>query len=772
MKKPEIPDCEELRIQDLRSLALLDTKPEETFEAVTKLVKHFFDVPICAISLVDRERQWFKSIQGLDVCETGRDVSFCGHTILQEGIFFVEDTLKDKRFCDNPLVVEEPKIRFYAGYPLKSSAGHAIGTLCIIDTKPRHISKEKLSMLKDFVLLIESEIFEKRKSSAYLGVISKIQEMHINGDSQVDLFNEIMIFLLNHTASEQGFIAEVFQHEDNKESLKLHAVTSGLWVDEIKQLGRFESINDLVCKDLDELLVLSKQSKKITTGSDLKNDPIFENMSPVFKSFSSYLGVPIYGKSGLIAVYGLANRRIGYDVRTVESLLAITKVMSSIIESLKNINTIDLMSKKDVLTDTYNRSFFKKHVENIISKSERGDKFCLLMIDIDNFKIINDFYGHLIGDGFLKGFIKRVSPLLKKTDFIARIGGDEFVVVLNNLKKYTDAGLVSERILETSKEPYEINGKTVNGSVSIGLVSYPLSATTYDSLMQYVDLALYESKKTKGVQTFYSKNLDVTFKERLKIEKNIKRGLQNKEFYCVYQPQVDVRTNKIIGIEALLRWNFGSASKEILPKKFISVIEEMDLATELNEYVLNQVLDDCSALAGFNEPLKIAVNISFSITNFKDSLMSLLRQVEEASISDHLRLEFEVTEESVIRTDGFQYSDLKEIMKLLKDSGISLAIDDFGIKHSSINRLIDYDFKTIKIDKSFIDKINSDQSQVARAIINAVVGLSKELGLKVIAEGVESENQALMLQEHGCFVIQGFYFFKPMSIKEVAKLLR
>lgn len=177
MQKPEIPACEAERIQALQALNILDTKPEKTYGNITHIAKVFFDVPIVAISLVDVERQWFKSIQGLDVCETSREVSFCGHTILQEGVFIVEDTLEDCMFRDNPLVTGEPNIRFYAGFPLKDPSGYNIGSLCIIDTKPRKFSKKKLRILKKLCKILEQEFFEKRKSLGYLNEIAKIQEM-------------------------------------------------------------------------------------------------------------------------------------------------------------------------------------------------------------------------------------------------------------------------------------------------------------------------------------------------------------------------------------------------------------------------------------------------------------------------------------------------------------------------------------------------------------------------------------------------------------------
>jgi diguanylate cyclase (GGDEF)-like protein len=747
MNKPEIPSCEKERLKALYSMSILDTPKEATFDAVTKLAKHFFDVPIVAISLVDAERQWFKSIQGLDVCETGRDVSFCGHTILQDEIMVIEDATQDERFHDNPLVTEEPKIRYYAGCPLKSPTGNRLGTLCIIDTKPRHIPIEKLRCLKDLVLLIEKEFFEKRKSAAYLGEIAKMQEMHISGASRGQLFESILGFLIEHTLSEYGFIASVLKDKESAPYLEDCCM-------QIQQSAKGQDANFNALKD--KLTSVWHEGELVVNKKSGDSDLI------------SYIGVPIHSNDGVIAIYGLANRSGGYDSAMIADLLMVTQLIGSIVESSKNIRLMESMSKRDALTGTYNRLYLKNYVKQLVKEKKDGDKFCLLMIDLDDFKRVNDYHGHPVGDKLLLDFVSRVKNCLKKFDFIARIGGDEFVVVLDNIKNYSDAGSVAERIIDGASVSYAINGQSVKSTVSVGVVSYPISGSTYDELMRHVDLALYESKKKKNTLTFYSDKLDRRFKKRLRLEELIRQAFREKEFYCYYQPQVDRRGNEIVGIEALLRWR---GKEDMSPTEFVPVIETMGLAEELNQYVLDTVLADMQEVRPSKNPLKVAVNIAFSIDNFKREITSLLQQIKKNPLNPLISLEFEVTESSVIRTDDLQYSELDRITEMLNEADITLAIDDFGIKYSSINRLIDYNFDTIKIDKSFIDRLEGDQSRVAHAIVNAVSGLSAELGLRAIAEGVENENQCEILQGCSCHVMQGFYFYKPLPLDEIVKLV-
>ena len=257
MQKPKLPACETERLQALLSLNILDTKPEDTYNSITELVKIFFDVPIVAVSLVDSERQWFKSIQGLDVCETSREVSFCGHAILSNSILVVEDASKDERFHDNPLVTGEPYIRFYAGFPIKSASGYRVGTLCIIDTKPRKIPYKKLKYLQKYASLIEKEFLEKRKSTGYLKEIAKIQEMYISNASNKQLFDYILSFLLRHTGSEYGFIGSILEDlNTGKPYLKTYAITNIAWDKETREFYKKMLQQDWSLKTFTHYLVI------------------------------------------------------------------------------------------------------------------------------------------------------------------------------------------------------------------------------------------------------------------------------------------------------------------------------------------------------------------------------------------------------------------------------------------------------------------------------------------------------------------------------------
>lgn len=766
MIKPKIPECETERLQALIALNILDTKSEKSYDAITAIAKKFFDVPIVAISLVDAERQWFKSIQGLDVCETSREVSFCGHTILQDEVFLVENALEDERFCDNPLVSGEPKIRFYAGCPVKSASGYRVGTLCIIDTKPRKFSKKKLNVLKDFVTLIEEEFFEKRKSVGYLNEIAKIQEMYISNEEPRKLFNYILSFLLRHTGSEYGFIGAVLQDkEHNLPYLKTYAITNIAWNDETNKFYEENAPQGMEFRNLDTLFGYSLKTGQQVISNQPKTDPRAGGIPKGHPPLNSYLGMPIHGSDGFIAMYGLANRAGGYTQALADDLMAVTQIMSSIIESSANMATVNDMAERDQLTRAYNRYYLRKYVTNIL-ESHKASKHAFMMIDFDNFKKINDYYGHPVGDVVLKLFIQRLDVLFKDRDCIARIGGDEFIIFLENISEYSDAGIIAQRILSLSKQPYKIEGVTVESTVSIGVVCYPEAAASYEELSKKVDLALYQAKQEKNQVVFYSQQLNENFKRKIELEEKIMTAFKQNEFYCVYQPQFDISTQAIVGVEALVRWRH-----DVLPPDFLPAIEAMNLGNQLNLVILEKVIKDFSQNININSPIKLAVNLSFHGKQFQNNIIQLSELLLGAGLPKHLSFEFEITEGNILFSNSDNNIILRDLSDELKHKGVSLAIDDFGTKQSSINRIIEGNFSTIKIDRTYIDKLDTEQSKEAAAVIKAILCLANELNMAVIAEGVETEQQMVALQKLGIHLVQGYLLSEPLSTKQFNDLL-
>lgn len=785
MIKSASKDHELKRLKALHHLNILDTPNEEGYDTITKAIRELYNVPIALVSLTDADRQWFKSNQGMALNQTDRSVSFTPYAILNNDFFIVPDALKDERFANSPLVTGGPKIRFYASYPLRSKDGYRVGALCILDTKPRYIEQSKLEQLKNFALLIEKEFFEKRRTATHLEEIAKIQEHYIRGTDKSQLFDYILKVLLQTTNSEYGFIGGIKLDKFGHKYLKTYAITNVAWNKETQECYNQNAPSGLVFSNLNTLFGHTINTGELVISNDPKNDPrAGHGMPDGHPKLNAYLGAPIYGQTGLVAMYGIANRPGGYNQEIVNDLRTITNTITAIIESTRNIAIIDNMAKRDPLTPTYNRNYFKTKIEELITRNDTNsstheNQFCLMMIDFNDFKSINDYYGHLIGDQLLVELIHRLEPLISKDDFISRIGGDEFTILLNNPENIAQAEKLAEKIVQISKEPYIIERKKIYFSVSIGLVFYPNTGKTFGDLMRRADFALYKAKKNPQQYQFYSDELEKLFNYKKTLEKELIAAIEQKQFYLVYQPQIDTKNNTIYGLEVLARWQHPEG-KEILPNGFIPVIKKLGMSEAFNFYIVNLVTKQLSQhySSGSNPKnpslekiLRISINISPHVQNFSKHLSELIKIISEKQLHPNIQFEFEITEENFMTNDINSEKKLFATLKKLTKANIRLAIDDFGIKHSSISRLVSYDFNTIKIDASFIKKLTLPNANAAKAVISAITYLAKKLNFNVVAEGVETKQQAEILHEIHCYIMQGYYYHKPMSWREVQTLI-
>ncbi|NCT56496.1 MAG: EAL domain-containing protein [Legionella sp.] len=429
------------------------------------------------------------------------------------------------------------------------------------------------------------------------------------------------------------------------------------------------------------------------------------------------------------------------------------------------------MIKKDSLTRLFNRQFIQQKLSEVIEKHRRNKTcFYLLALDLNQFKFINHQYGTRVGDELLVSFSKRVSSFLEPTDFFARIGGDEFLILLgatSNSRQFTNLVSCLEGV---GKKTYELQGKEIVCNLTMGVVCYPSGGKTKEDLLSHVAFALYDAKRKKEPICFFSKKSKQYFEQVMKLESEVKHALTKKEFCMLYQPQVDMMTGHVVGVEALIRWNHPTRGL-LSPDEFISYLEDWNLSEQLNTYVINKVLEDISLLNPEN-PLKVTINVSPKVVDFKQHVAHLvsLVQSKDANLHDrNLQLEFEITESSFSMQNA---SDLNMALLQAKKEGIQCAMDDFGTEFSSINRLTQYQFDTVKIDKVFTQLLDKRSKKSAIAIIHALIQLSKDLKFTLIAEGPETEAQVNALIDIGCVYGQGYYFYKPMLITNVRQLIK
>ena len=432
-------------------------------------------------------------------------------------------------------------------------------------------------------------------------------------------------------------------------------------------------------------------------------------------------------------------------------------------EDITNIkNRKDEMEKMalyDPLTGLENRVLFRTRLEKTIQNAQRNNvKTALLFIDVDNFKEVNDTLGHEAGDTVLKTISERLRTHVRKNDTIARISGDEFTVLLSNINNYADASKVTSNILKSFQNPIRLQSTEIFVTASIGISITPDDSQNMDELIKNADLAMYQAKqKGRNNFQFFCKDMNTEVKRKNTIERELRSAIDNNSFMLRYQPKIQFNSSKIVGAEALIRWQF---SKDEIrnPNDFIPVAEETGLIIPLGQWVIKQAIEDIKLLINENiGHIKISVNLS--PRQIKDPhFVSEVRKLF-ASTPEYIQyFEFEITENAFIDNQPENISRLNE----LRDMGFSMSIDDFGTGYSSLSYLKRLPVDTIKIDRAFIMDLPDDKNNAE--ITSAVIAMAHKLKLNVVAEGVENEAQAAFLKSIQCDLAQGFYYGKPMPL--------
>jgi diguanylate cyclase (GGDEF)-like protein/PAS domain S-box-containing protein len=420
----------------------------------------------------------------------------------------------------------------------------------------------------------------------------------------------------------------------------------------------------------------------------------------------------------------------------------------------------------DMLTNLPNRTLFKERLERSIIESKRHQKnFALFFLDLDQFKKINDSLGHHIGDEVLIEVAKRLQSSLREEDTLSRLGGDEFTVILKDIKNPKNAATVAQKILNNLKEPIKVEQHLLHISASIGIALYPDDATDIDNLIKYADVAMYKAKdEGRNNFQFYSHEMTKEALERVVLENSLRTAIEEKEFHVYYQPQYDARTEKIVGMEALVRWihpHFGTVS----PAEFIPLAEENGLIIDIDRIVMKKAMQQFSQW--YKEGLHpgvLALNLSMRQLSDNHFITHLLQTMQETDF-DSSWLELEVTEGQMMSNPEHSIKKLKR----LSEMGIEIAIDDFGTGYSSLSYLKKLPLNKLKIDQSFVRDIPDDDEDVA--ITKAIIALGESLNLRLIAEGVETKEQKEFLLQNNCHFIQGYYYSKPIPAKEITELL-
>jgi diguanylate cyclase (GGDEF)-like protein/PAS domain S-box-containing protein len=449
-----------------------------------------------------------------------------------------------------------------------------------------------------------------------------------------------------------------------------------------------------------------------------------------------------------------------------DSIVNYVGVFADISDTKQAQQTLHDMVNHDALTGLPNRRLLNELTDHALRRAERERaSLAILFVDLDRFKVINDTLGHQVGDKLLVEVSNRLNAVMRESDTVARLGGDEFLVMMDSLRDVEDASRVAKKIVSSLQAEFVIDGKEIFIGASVGISVYPGDGRDVDSLIKAADIAMYKVKSEgKNNYRFYSADLSENAVERFNMESQLRRALERHQFEVYYQPQVSVATGRIVGAEALVRWQHPELGV-VSPAKFIPLAEETGLVVQIGEWVLREAAAQVVAWSGQGLNLQsISVNISgmqVQRSNFPDVVYGILVETGcEPSV-----LELEITESIVMHNTESVIS----VFNRIKEPGVRLAIDDFGTGYSSLSYLKRLPLDKLKIDQSFVQELTLNADD--KAIASAVIALARSLNLKVIAEGVETQDQLATLTEMGCDDVQGYLFGQPVPASEFAAML-
>ena len=431
------------------------------------------------------------------------------------------------------------------------------------------------------------------------------------------------------------------------------------------------------------------------------------------------------------------------------------------------VSEMSRLAHHDSLTGLPNRILLKDRLGQAIATAHRNDtRLAVLFLDLDGFKSINDSLGHRIGDRLLRSVAARLVGVVRGTDTVSRQGGDEFVVVLTEIKRAADAGIAAKKMVNALSVPHKLDTHELRLTASIGISTYPEDGDDAETLMKNADTAMYRAKASRPkTYQFFEKDMNVRAVERQSVEADLGRALKGNEFVLNYQPKIDLKTGELSGAEALIRWQHPKRGL-ISPRDFVPIAEECGLIVPIGQWVLRETCRQIHEWIGSGLRVPpMAVNVSpleFRGEGFLEDIRAILR---DANL-DARYLDIELTESSLM----LHAKSSIEVLTELKSIGVRLSLDDFGTGYSSLGYLKWLPIDSLKIDQSFVSKINSDVDDAT--LVSTMIAMAKSLKKRVVAEGVETEDQFRFLQEAGCDEAQGYYFSQPVSSAQFAKVLQ
>jgi diguanylate cyclase (GGDEF)-like protein/PAS domain S-box-containing protein len=739
--------AEALRLATLRQYRILDTPSEPEFDRIVDLARTMFNVPIALVTLLDDSRQWFKACYGVNVQETEREIAFCDYTIRDDAVMVVHDAQQDVRFRDNPLVTGEPYIRFYAGAPLTVSNGTNLGSLCVIDTKPRasfgELQRQQLIHLAAVVVdALELRLSHKRVHDVQAEREHIASELANFFALSPDLFAiveaghfvranpawETVLGYSTDTLCEQPLMA--FVHPDDRERT---AAAMAQLQDE-GELTDFEN----------RYFTKSGGCRWLRWGANLDKT------------------------SG--QMYAVA-RDITEQRDTAQKLQELNEHLEEQVakrtEALEHANSqLYYHAFHDELTGLANRTLFLERLNKAIAAchDDPSREFAVLFLDLDRFKLINDSLGHSVGDTLLTSLAEILRDCVQPHDTVARFGGDEFTVLLSDAESMANVTSLIACIQKKLSRAFEIATYKLHTSVSIGVVMGGNNYNDAEAVVRDADTAMYRAKADgKARFAVFRDDMRQDTLNLLVLDNNLRQALLREEFVVHYQPIVTLENRRLCGFEALVRWEHPEHGT-IHPGDFIPLAEETGLIHDLDRWVLRQALAQLALWRQVQPDLTMNVNLSSGQFDDKTLASYVEALVADARLEPHA-LKLEITENALMGSPENSVTVLEE----LAEHGVSLCVDDFGTGYSSLSYLQQFPVDTLKIDRVFIHQMLLGEASLE--LIKTITTMAHNLGMSIVAEGIEEDAQLEQLQTLGCEMGQGYLFAKPLPADEAEGLL-
>lgn len=733
MPYPVVKD-EVLRLEAVRALEIVDTPRTAAFDAIANLVAETLACPIAFVSLLDRDRQWFKAECGLGVSSTPRNVAFCNYTVLGTETFIVEDALRDDRFADNPLVRGEPRIRFYAGVPLTIASGYRIGALCVSDVRPRTLSEAEIERLRQFGRIAEAAVAAHEQSVRAVALARDAAE------------KAHLLWKRNRLLRQVERIGKIGGWELD---LKTDIVN---WSDEVFRIHELESARPCALEealsfypDAWRSLVESNIQRSVATGEPYDFEAEF---------------VTALGRRKWVRAAGECEKKDGVPIRLFGMFQDITieKEASQRLWEAANF---------DELTRLASRRNFNGALAAAIESARRcRSGLTLMLLDLDNFKEVNDTRGHGVGDEILREIGRRLAQEASQECFLARLGGDEFAAIVSGEQSLERVEAIGERFLATLRHPVRVGPMNVHIGGTIGTARFPDDAANAAELLKKADLGLYAGKRTsRGTIRIYSPDIAALFERHSEAAHLLRTALAKGRVVPYYQPKVRLPDGTCCGFEALARIlnEDGSVTG---PSVFGPALADAAIARRLGKHMLTAVTADLAAwrAAGL-DPTPVSLNVSEADFISGKLAARVLHRLDELKLA-RSDLSVEVTESVFL---GEEAKLARESLDALHREGVKIELDDFGTGYASLTHLRSIPVSRLKIDRSFIEDLGEDGG--SSVIVQAVIDLGHNLGCEIVAEGVETERQAQLLRKMGCDAAQGFYFGYPVNAERTRHAL-